>query len=673
MEQPAPLRILLVEDSSDDAELIARTLRQDGFSIDARVVAGEAAFRASLAEFSPQLVLSDWALPGFSGKAAVRIAREWDATVPCILVSGTLGEELVVQALRSGATDYVLKQRLEALAPAVRRALAEVAERREQARLTTDLAAAQDAMRRSLEAHQVELERQNEELRRAQAELDAARARYFDLYDLAPVGYCTLSKQGLILETNLTAASLLGVGRGELVDQPIRRFILTADQDLYDVHTQQLFESGEPDSLELRMLKKDGNSFWVNLAATAVQDANGAPVCRVVLSDISLRKALEGRLLQAQKLESVGKLAGGIAHDFNNLLTAIHGYGELLGQGLPESDPRRADLAEILRAADRATELTRQLVAFSRRQILRPSVLDPAQVVEGIVPMLRRLMGENIALLTRAAPDLGHVKADPSQLEQVILNLAVNARDAMPEGGELTIEMTNVEMDAEHAGSQSEIGLGRYVLLAFSDTGVGMGPETEAHAFEPYFTTKEPGKGTGMGLATVYGIVKQSSGSIDIDSEPGHGTTFKIYLPRVEAKATAATKTSATRPATTGSETILLVEDNDAVRAFARRVLKAQGYTVLEAACGNDALAIAATPDGAFDLLVTDMIMPGLQGHQLAERLWADRPDMPVLYVSGFVENHVMSHRISKQGVALLAKPFSAEALNKAVRGVLDR
>jgi PAS domain S-box-containing protein len=640
IEPAPPLRVLLVEDSADDAELIERTLREGDFSIDARLVADEAAFRTGLAEFSPDLVLSDWALPGFSGKAAVRIAREWDATVPCILVSGTLGEELVVQALRSGATDYVLKQRLEALAPAVRRALAEVAERREQARLTADLA--------------------------------ATRARYFDLYDVAPVGYCTISEQGRILEANLTAATLLGVVRGGLVNQPIRRLIINADQDIYFLHTKQLFESGQPYSLELRMLKQGATSVWVHLEAMAAQDGDGARVCRVVMSDISLRKALEGQLLQAQKLESVGQLAGGIAHDFNNLLTAIHGYGELLGQSLPDDDPRRADLDEILRAADRAAELTRQLVAFSRRQILQLCVLDPAEVVDGIAPMLRRLMGENIAVVTRTAPDLGNVKADPSQLEQVILNLAVNARDAMPEGGEFTIATANVEISAEDAGSPHEVGPGRYVLLSFSDTGLGMGPETEAHAFEPYFTTKEPGKGTGMGLATVYGIVKQSSGSIYLHSEPGRGTTFKIYLPHVEGKATAATEAVALHPATTGSETILLVEDNTFVRAFARRVLESQGYAVLEAASGADALAMAASRGGAFDLLLTDVVMPGLQGNQLAEQLWAERPDLPVLYVSGFVENKVISQGNSRKGVAFLPKPFSADALGAAVRRVLD-
>jgi CheY-like chemotaxis protein len=265
------------------------------------------------------------------------------------------------------------------------------------------------------------------------------------------------------------------------------------------------------------------------------------------------------------------------------------------------------------------------------------------------------------------------VKADSSQLEQVIVNLAVNARDAMPDGGEFTIETANVELDAEYARLHPEVSPGRYVLLSFTDTGVGMGPETEARAFEPFFTTKEPGNGTGLGLPTVYGIVKQSSGSIYLYTEPGRGTAFKIYLPRVEEEATAVTEAITVGSATTGTETILLVEDNTAVRAFARRVLEAQGYTILEAASGAAALTLAASRIGSLDMLVTDVVMPGMQGHQLADRLWADRPDMPVLYISGFTESSVMSDGISRREVAFLPKPFTAEALGRAVRDAIDR
>jgi nitrogen-specific signal transduction histidine kinase/ActR/RegA family two-component response regulator len=389
---------------------------------------------------------------------------------------------------------------------------------------------------------------------------------------------------------------------------------------------------------------------------------------------VSKRRQLEAQLRQAQKMEAIGRLAGGIAHDFNNLLTAIRGFTDLVRRDLPEGDVHRADLDQVVLAADRATELARQLLAFSRRQVLQPKVVDPAGIVDGIAPMLRRLLGEHIEFVTHAAPGLGLIRVDPSQLEQVIVNLALNARDAMPDGGQLTIETANVELDAAYASTHAEVTPGPFVLLAVSDTGSGMALETQGHAFEPFFTTKEPGKGTGMGLATVFGIVKQSGGSIYLYSEPGHGTTFRIYLPRVdEAPVPAAGEPVEVRPAPSGTETILLVEDEPAVRAFAERVLAEQGYTVLSAADALAALALAAAHAGQIELLVTDVIMPGLQGHQLAERLAAERPDLRVLYVSGFTESSVIHQGVLGADVAFLPKPFSAEALGRAVRQALDK
>ena len=512
--------------------------------------------------------------------------------------------------------------------------------------------------------------------RRKRETRQESEARYRGLLEAAPDAMVAVNGAGDIVLLNLQAERQFGFQRDELVGQPVTSIIpegfaerLIADdlRSAADALAQQIGTG-----LELIGRRNDGTEFPIEIMLSPLGSAEGILVTAAI-RDISVRRAVEAQLLQAQKLESVGQLAAGMAHDFNNLLTAIHGYAELLGQALPGDDPRRADLDEILRAADRAAELTRQLIAFSRRQILRPRVLDPAEVVEGIVPMLRRLMGEHIALVTHKEPDLGYVKADPSQLEQVILNLAVNARDAMPDGGEFTIETANVELDAEYARLHPEVSPGRYVLLSFTDTGVGMGPETEARAFEPFFTTKEPGNGTGLGLPTVYGIVKQSSGSIYLYTEPGRGTAFKIYLPRVEEEATAVTEAITVGSATTGTETILLVEDNTAVRAFARRVLEAQGYTILEAASGAAALTLAASRIGSLDMLVTDVVMPGMQGHQLADRLWADRPDMPVLYISGFTESSVMSDGISRREVAFLPKPFTAEALGRAVRDAIDR
>ena len=433
--------------------------------------------------------------------------------------------------------------------------------------------------------------------------------------------------------------------------------------------------AGRPWTGEIPALRSDGGTFTLEWTIAPVSDEAGTALGYIASArDRSVEKALQAQLAQSQRLEAVGELAGGIAHDFNNLLTAIRGYAQLIQRGLGADDPARADVEQVIDAADRAAALTRGLLAFSRRQVLAPRVLDPAEVVEGIAPLLRQLLGAHIELSTAVTPGGGHVRVDPSQLEQVIVNLAVNARDAMPEGGQLMVELRDVELDAAYVATHPEATVGPHVLLAVSDTGIGMDAATQARIFEPFFTTKETGRGTGMGLATVYGIVKQSGGSIYVYSEPGHGTTFRVYFPRVAGRpGPAAAEPIAVRPSAAGSETILLVEDEAAVRGFARRTLEAQGYTVLEAGSGAEALALAAARAGIIDLLVTDVVMPGLQGHRLAEQLTVVRPGLRVLYVSGFTENSVIHHGVAAEGIAFLAKPFSADALGQAVRAALDR
>ncbi len=380
----------------------------------------------------------------------------------------------------------------------------------------------------------------------------------------------------------------------------------------------------------------------------------------------------QDQLRQAQKMEAVGRLAGGVAHDFNNLLTAIMGYSDLLMSGLAEGDPRRGDLEQIKHAADRAASLTRQLLAFSRRQVLQPRVLDLNAVVGSIEKMLQRLIGEDIDLVTVLDPALGRVKADPGQLEQILMNLAVNARDAMPQGGKLTIETTNVELDGAYAGQHVAVRPGSYVMMAVSDTGCGMDAETRSHLFEPFFTTKEVGKGTGLGLATVYGIVKQSGGSIWAYSEPGRGATFKIYLPRFEESAGAQVVVAPPAKSVGGSETILLVEDDEAVRSLAGDVLQRHGYTVLEARHGAEALVISERHAGPIALMLTDVVMPGKRGHEVAGQLAAGRPDMKVLYMSGYTDNGIVHQGVLDAGMAFLAKPFTPSALARKVREVLD-
>jgi CheY-like chemotaxis protein len=371
-------------------------------------------------------------------------------------------------------------------------------------------------------------------------------------------------------------------------------------------------------------------------------------------------------------MEAVGRLAGGVAHDFNNLLTVIQGHSELLLARLPADDPTRKEIDQIRKAGERAAGLTRQLLAFSRRQVLQARVLDLNEVAVDMEKMMHRLIGEDIELITRLGPEMPHVKADPGQLEQVIMNLAVNARDAMPDGGRLILETADTLLDEGFCRDHPPTRPGRYVMLALTDTGTGMTPETRAHLFEPFFTTKEKGKGTGLGLATVYGIVKQSGGYIWAESEPGKGSTFRIYLPPVDAPARSHEPRGGAPATIEGSETILLVEDEPVVRQLARRILEMNGYTVLEAGDVGDARRLCATHPGPIQLLLTDVVMPVMSGRGLADALSGLRPGMRVLYMSGYTDDAVMRHGIQAEGVPFLQKPFTPQGLAAKVREVLD-
>ena len=417
--------------------------------------------------------------------------------------------------------------------------------------------------------------------------------------------------------------------------------------------------------------RKDGTLVTVEVVS---DDARvGERAARLVLvHDITERHALESQLRQSQKMEAVGQLAGGVAHDFNNLLTVIRVHGELLLESTGPESLQREDLEAIQRATGRASSLTRQLLAFSRKQLLQPRVLDLNVVLGGLEPMLRRLICEDIRLVVRTSPSLGRVSADAGQIEQVLVNLAVNARDAMPQGGTLTIETSNAELDADF-GRRHGVALaaGRYVRLAVSDTGTGMDEATRCRVFEPFFTTKEVGRGTGLGLSTVYGIVKQSNGYIWVSSQPGRGTTFEIYLPRI-TDAASDERSDTPPPAPPGSETILLVEDEDAVRSLARRILQRQGYTVLEARHGRDALRIAKGHDGEIDLVITDVVMPEMSGSELAHHLAEQRPGTPLLYMSGYTDDEIIRRGVLDPGMAFLEKPFTSSSLVRKVRQILD-
>jgi signal transduction histidine kinase/ActR/RegA family two-component response regulator len=418
--------------------------------------------------------------------------------------------------------------------------------------------------------------------------------------------------------------------------------------------------------------RKDGTLLDAEVSVTRFS-LGGRSVGMVMARDVTERRALEAQLRQAQKMEAVGRLAGGIAHDFNNALSVILTYATLMLQDVPEAAPFRGDILEIQHAGQRAARLTQQLLAFSRQQVLQPRVLDLQETLSGMRDMLQRLLGEDVELSLRTSNAVGRVNVDPGQVEQIIMNLAVNARDAMPDGGKLTIETSNFEIDAEYAAARLGATPGPYVLVAVSDTGTGMDADTQARIFEPFFTTKELGKGTGLGLSTVLGIVQQSGGAVSVYSEVGVGTTFKVYLPRTDRAAEQAPSQLPPRAERGGGETILLVEDEEQVREVAGTILRRRGYEVLQAPDGAQALAVAEQHGGAIDLLITDVVMPHLNGRQLAERLAERRPGMPVLFMSGYTDDAIVHHGVLDAGVEFLQKPITPDALLRRVREVLDR
>jgi PAS domain S-box-containing protein len=491
------------------------------------------------------------------------------------------------------------------------------------------------------------------------------------LIDASVLAIVALDRDGRVTLWNNAATRLFGWSAQEVLGRPLptvpedRR----AEFDEGRVRSQ----TGEDVVGETQRCRKDGSFVDVLRSSAAIFDPQGELVGGMaIFVDITERKQLEEQLRQAAKMEGIGRLAGGIAHDFNNLLTVIGGRSYLLLSQLPAGHEMRRDLLLIQQTGDRAAALTRQLLAFSRKQTLAPAVIDLNEIVSGMRTLLERVLGEDVDIILDLDPALGHVTADPGQLEQVILNMAVNARDAMPEGGQLTLETRHVDVDPTYARQKVELAPGPYEVLSISDTGVGMNAATVARVFEPFFTTKPVGKGTGLGLATAYGIVKQSGGHITVYSEPGSGTTFRIYLPRTESSESApvAAEEAAARR---GTEVVLLAEDDVNLRALTRDILASSGYTVLESQDVEDALRIAERQDGTVHLLLTDVVMPHMSGRALAEAVKRFRPDVKVLYMSGYTDNAIVHHGVLDPGTALLQKPFTPAALARKVREVLDR
>jgi two-component system, cell cycle sensor histidine kinase and response regulator CckA len=640
VQSQRPLRVLIVEDVDADARLIVHQLKRAGFDPEWTRVSIETDFLAAL-DSDLDVILADFNLPTFGAPRVLELLKARDNRVPVIVVSGSIGEETAVQMLQGGAADYLLKDRLTRLGASVQRAA-------DERRLEREKRKAEDAL--------------NEAEERTHFALSAAR-----------VGVWEVDLRSGVARWSETLEELHGLPRGG--------FGGTLEAFLDRIHhddragVARSIGAAAPNRTDSNVLYRtvwpDGTTHWINSTGKAFYDTTGTPVRAAGIGlDVTERHLLEEQQRQSQRVDSIGRLAGGIAHDFNNLLTAIRGYCDLLGDELGLDSRHGPDLLEIRRAADRATALTQQLLAFGRRQMLEPRVIDLRDELRGMESMLRRLIGEDLQVGVRVTDQAARIKADPSQVEQVILNLALNARDAMPEGGVLLLDVTRVDLDEAYARQHTGAMAGPYVMLAVSDTGVGMDPATQARIFEPFFTTKEKGKGTGLGLSTVYGIVKQMGGNIWVYSESGHGTTFKVYFPRVEEPVDRATPSLAPT-SLTGTETILVVEDEGGVRELVRRALDRHGYRVLIAATPREAFAVCEQYDGPIHLLITDVVLPEMNGPSLASQLRAGRSHLRTLYMSGYTDNAMIDLGVLGADTPFIQKPFTPDSLARKVREVL--
>jgi PAS domain S-box-containing protein len=651
MNDPHPFRILILEDSPAVAEVVVHELRRAGVDGLPERVDSEAAFLAAL-DPAPDLIVAAYQLPGYSAVEALRTLASRSLDVPVIVVSGSTADEAAILCLREGATDYLLKERLGWLGQAAFNAIAN-------ARL-------KDEQRRMAEA------------------LRASEERYRVLFDESPYLMWVVEAGTLrFLEVNRKAVGRYGYSRDEFLTMTLHDVLRPAEIPgiLEEEEERRAELAEEPRICRGCHRTRVGELLEVSVASRPV-DFAGHRALLAVIEDVSERHRLEAQLRQAQKMEALGQLAGGVAHDFNNLLTIILGYAGLIAARLEDRPELHRQVKEVVKAGERGAALARQLLAFTRQLPLQPRIVDLNAVVAGVETMLRRLIGEHVELAMRLRATDGRVLVDPGLIEQVIVNLAVNARDAMPDGGGLVIETADVEVDVPLAGLAGLAGdalahagrllAGPHVLLAASDSGSGMDAATRARIFEPFFTTKELGKGTGLGLATVFGIVQQSGGRIEVTSQPGQGTSFRIYLPRAARSAKTPKPASAVRAqCPCGSETVLVLEDEPALRELVRTLLEGGGYTVLVAEGVAEALAIARRRQVAIHLLLTDVVMPGLSGPEAAARFLAVRPETRVLYMSGYAGDPIGHRGLLPAGAPLLVKPFTEVDLLRMVREVL--
>ena len=639
--QLEPLRVLLVEGSVDAAALIEREIKSAGHETQLVRVASRERLLEELQRTGAawDIVIADYELTGFSGLEAIAAIRQIHLDLPVIVVSGTSGEEAAVAVMKAGASDFVLKERLTRLAPSIEREIREYRQR---------------------QAH-----------RQVRIKLLDMQENFKAFMNNSPVIAFLKDRDGRLLYANETFERVFKTD--------VTKYLGKTPADLYPAEYAEQFQRNDNYVLEhnrpLEVIETaphaDGVHYWL-ITKFPMPKSSGPSLLGAIGIDITERRRLEEQLRQSQKMEAIGHLAGGVAHDFNNLLTIIMGRTDLLLRGVAEADPARGELMLIRGTAERAGALTRQLLQFSRQQMLTMRVINLNEVIVDVKEMLCRLIGEHIELVTRLEPKLVPVAADSSQVQQIILNLAVNSRDAMKDGGRLLIETANIELDAEYAMRHSSVVPGKYAVLSVSDTGVGMDDAVRARLFEPFFTTKEMGKGTGLGLSTVYGIVKQSGGNIWVYSEPGKGTTFKVYLPESkDTKVVSAASSAEMSAVAPGSKVILVAEDEEAVRELIGEVLTVAGFTVLTASNGEEALAVSDGHNGEIHLLLTDLVMPRMSGGTLAAKLVPQRPTMKVLFMSGYA-SHMTDRTGIPDGMFYLDKPFTPDKLLKRVNEALS-
>jgi two-component system, cell cycle sensor histidine kinase and response regulator CckA len=636
MKTPSPIHVLLVEDSPTDVLLTEHALSCGRFHIQNCERLAEALEMQPGGNFD--VVLLDLGLPDSQGLDTLRKLRDKNPQVPVVVLTGKDDEELASQALKEGAQDYLVKGQIPA--GSLQRAI----------RYAVERSGSEKMLRQLLSRLQIHIERM-------------------------PLAYVLFDADFRIIDWNPAAERIFGYARAEMLgtEPPYEKFVPCSSWEKAE-ETRSRIRAGDMEAHSMNEnLTKDGRTITCQWFNTPLMDDNGQFDGLLCLAqDVSERKSLEAQYRQSQKMEAVGQLAAGVAHDFNNLLSIILGYSELLLTRLPTGDPGREPMMQIRNAANRSAGLTRQLLAFGRKQILAPVVLDLNSLMTETEKMLRRLIGEDIELTTILQNGLGRVKADPGQVEQIIMNLVVNARDAMPTGGRLTIETDNTVLSKLQAREHAELPPGPYTRLTVTDTGSGMAEATKARIFEPFFTTKEAGKGTGLGLATVFGIAKQSGGFIEVDSTLGSGSSFRTYFPQIR---------EATRPKEAdhglvkmprGMETILLVEDEDRLRELTQLILEAIGYKVLSARNSGEAVQVCQDYADVIHLLFTDVVMPKMSGRQLTDLLLPSRPSMKVLYMSGYTDDTMVRHGIQNEGTNFLPKPFTPVALAQKVREVLD-